>query len=64
MGFLSRVEDRPTPSAVYNWRVWVLSFIASFASIMIGYVLCAEEQKNFARKLSDLARSLPMNLQI
>ncbi|GAK67192.1 quinate permease [Moesziomyces antarcticus] len=37
MGFLKRVEDRPTPSAVYNWRVWVLSFIASFASIMIGY---------------------------
>ena len=38
MGFLTRVEDRPTPSAVYNWRLWVLSFIASFASIMIGYV--------------------------
>ncbi|SPO29133.1 probable quinate permease [Ustilago trichophora] len=37
MGFLTRVEDRPTPSAVYNWRLWVLSFIASFASIMIGY---------------------------
>ncbi|SJX65845.1 probable quinate permease [Sporisorium reilianum f. sp. reilianum] len=37
MGFLSRVEDRPTPKSVYNWRMWVLSFIASFASIMIGY---------------------------
>ncbi|CDS00034.1 probable quinate permease [Sporisorium scitamineum] len=37
MGFLSRVEDRPTPKSVYNWRVWVLSFIAAFASIMIGY---------------------------
>ncbi|SNX87494.1 probable quinate permease [Melanopsichium pennsylvanicum] len=37
MGFLSRVEDRPTPSAIYNWRLWALSFTASFASIMIGY---------------------------
>ena len=37
MGFLTRVEDRPTPSAIYNWRLWVLSFIACFASIMIGY---------------------------
>lgn len=37
MGFMSRVEDRPTPSAVYNWRVWMLAAIASFASMMIGY---------------------------
>ncbi|PWZ03567.1 putative quinate permease [Testicularia cyperi] len=37
MGFMSRVEDRPTPSAVYNWRVWLLAAIASFASCMIGY---------------------------
>ncbi|KAJ9475973.1 Quinate permease [Pseudozyma hubeiensis] len=37
MGFLKRVEDRPTPQSVYNWRIWAFSFIASFASIMIGY---------------------------
>ena len=37
MGLLTRVEDRPTPSAVYNWRVWVLAAVASFASCMIGY---------------------------
>lgn len=30
-------EDRPTPSAVYNWRVYTSAAIASFASCMIGY---------------------------
>lgn len=30
-------EDRPTPSAVYNWRVYTCAAIASFASCMIGY---------------------------
>ncbi|PWN47063.1 general substrate transporter [Violaceomyces palustris] len=34
---LKRVEDRPTPPCVYNWRVWALASIASFASCMIGY---------------------------
>ncbi|KAJ9478939.1 Quinate permease [Pseudozyma hubeiensis] len=37
MGMLSRVEDRPTPKAIYNWRLWALAYLASFASIMIGY---------------------------
>ncbi|GAC98506.1 quinate permease [Pseudozyma hubeiensis SY62] len=37
MGILSRVEDRPTPKAIYNWRLWALAYLASFASIMIGY---------------------------
>jgi MFS family permease len=37
MGLLSRVEDRPTPSAVYNWRVYACAAVASFASCMIGY---------------------------
>jgi len=31
------VEDRPTPKAVYNWRVYACAAIASFASCMIGY---------------------------
>ncbi|KAK8194789.1 general substrate transporter [Phyllosticta capitalensis] len=34
---LKVVEDRPTPSAVYNWRVYALAAVASFASCMIGY---------------------------
>lgn len=37
MGILSLVEDRPTPRAVYNWRVYYLAAVASFASCMIGY---------------------------
>jgi len=37
MGLLTVVEDRPTPKAVYNWRVWACACVASFASCMIGY---------------------------
>ncbi|KAL1582390.1 hypothetical protein WHR41_08892 [Cladosporium halotolerans] len=37
MGVLAKVEDRPTPPAVYNWRVYVSAMVASFASCMIGY---------------------------
>ncbi|KAK0662851.1 Quinate permease [Lasiodiplodia hormozganensis] len=37
MGFLTLVEDRPTPKAVYNWRVYACACIASFASCTIGY---------------------------
>ncbi|GJN93286.1 hypothetical protein Rhopal_006333-T1 [Rhodotorula paludigena] len=34
---LKRVEDRPTPSSVYNIRVYGAAITASFAAIMIGY---------------------------
>jgi MFS family permease len=37
MGILAKVEDRPTPPSVYNWRVYVSAATASFASCMIGY---------------------------
>jgi sugar porter (SP) family MFS transporter len=37
MTLLALKEDRPTPSAVYNWRVYACAAIASFASCMIGY---------------------------
>ncbi|KAL3457446.1 general substrate transporter [Aspergillus heterothallicus] len=37
MGLLTLVEDRPTPKAVYNWRIYVLALIASCGSNMIGY---------------------------
>ncbi|KAH8597856.1 MFS quinate transporter QutD [Bisporella sp. PMI_857] len=37
MGILSKVEDRPTPPEVYNWRVYMTASVASFAAVMIGY---------------------------
>lgn len=37
MGILTLAEDRPTPKEVYNWRVYALAAVASFASCMIGY---------------------------
>ncbi|KAJ0415120.1 general substrate transporter [Aspergillus carlsbadensis] len=37
MALLTLVEDRPTPKAVYNWRIYVLALIASCGSNMIGY---------------------------
>lgn len=36
-GFLTLVEDRPTPKSVYNWKVYASAATASFASCMIGY---------------------------
>lgn len=37
MGILAKVEDRPTPPAVYNWRVYMCAAVTSFAAVMIGY---------------------------
>ncbi|OAA56099.1 quinate permease [Cordyceps fumosorosea ARSEF 2679] len=37
MTILALKEDRPTPKAVYNWRVYVCAATASFAACMIGY---------------------------
>jgi MFS family permease len=37
MSILKLVEDRPTPQAVYNWRIYLLAAVASFTSCMIGY---------------------------
>lgn len=37
MTVLALKEDRPTPKAVYNWRVYLCAATASFASCMIGY---------------------------
>lgn len=34
-----RIEDRPTPSAVYNWRVYSCAIVAATAAIMIGFVV-------------------------
>lgn len=41
MGLLTLVEDRPTPKAVYNWRVYACAAVASFASCMIGCTLAS-----------------------
>lgn len=37
MGIFTIEEDRPTPQAVYNWRVYYCASIAAVAAIMIGY---------------------------
>lgn len=37
MGLLTTIEDRPTPSCVYNWRIYFMAAVASCASCMIGY---------------------------
>ncbi|KAL2221126.1 general substrate transporter [Thermoascus aurantiacus ATCC 26904] len=37
MSILTLVEDRPTPRAVYNWRIYLLAAVASCTSCMIGY---------------------------
>ncbi|KAA8892567.1 quinate permease [Sphaerosporella brunnea] len=37
MGLLTKIEDRPTPRNVYNWRVYFSSAVAAFAAVMIGY---------------------------
>ena len=37
MSILALVEDRPTPQAVYNWRVYLTACVAGSAAIMIGY---------------------------
>ncbi|KAJ5343548.1 hypothetical protein MYU51_021639 [Penicillium brevicompactum] len=37
MSILKLVEDRPTPKAVYNWKVYLLAAVASCTSCMIGY---------------------------
>lgn len=37
MTLLALKEDRPTPKAVYNWRVYTCAAVASFAACTIGY---------------------------
>lgn len=37
MSILKLVEDRPTPSVVYNWKIYLLAAVASCTSCMIGY---------------------------
>tara|TARA_R110002060_G_scaffold25592_4_gene35067 strand:+ start:687 stop:803 length:117 start_codon:yes stop_codon:yes gene_type:complete len=36
MGLFTKVEDRPTPASVYNWRVYAVAAVAGSAAVMIG----------------------------
>ena len=38
MGHFTKVEDRPTPKSVYNWRVYACAALAGSAAIMIGKI--------------------------
>lgn len=35
--FLRKVEDRPTPREVYNWKIYLVAAIASSGAATIGY---------------------------
>ncbi len=37
MGLLKIEEDRPTPKAVYNVRVYFCAAVVAFTAVMIGY---------------------------
>ena len=37
MSILSKTEDRPTPSAIYNARIYLCAITAALAAVMIGY---------------------------
>ncbi|KAI5461894.1 quinate permease [Mariannaea sp. PMI_226] len=37
MTLLSLKEDRPTPKAVYNWRIYACACVASLSACMTGY---------------------------
>ena len=34
---MHRVEDRPTPPQIYNWKIFGLACIAAWAAVAIGY---------------------------
>lgn len=33
----AKVEERPTPPQIYNWRIYATAVLASTASVLIGY---------------------------
>lgn len=37
---LSPAEHNSIPKEIYNWRVYFASIVATFAAVIIGYVLC------------------------
>lgn len=63
---LRRIEDRPTPPQVYNWRIWCLAAISASAAIMIGYdsafVGGAIVLNSFTNDFGELAANTSANL--
>lgn len=47
MGFSRAAEDRPTPPEIYNYRLYVLTFIACLGSWMFGYNNGTQTLENF-----------------
>jgi hypothetical protein len=37
MPSLVKLEDRPTPSEVYNWKVYMYAICAAFGAVLYGY---------------------------
>ncbi|KAF7352410.1 putative quinate permease [Mycena venus] len=37
MPSLAKLEDRPTPSEVYNWKIYAYSICAAFGAVLYGY---------------------------
>lgn len=37
MGGFKKIEDRPTPKEVYNWRVYMLAIICGCGALTFGY---------------------------
>jgi len=53
-----RVEDRPTPKAVYNWRVYSCAIVAATAAIMIGSVLSSSSPPSPRLDSFEISRSI------
>ena len=64
MGLFTKVEDRPTPASVYNWRVYAVAAVAGSAAVMIGCKLL-EKETHFKLDLanSDLQMTAPSSVQ-
>jgi hypothetical protein len=37
MPSLAKIEDRPTPPEVYNWKIYAYSITAAFGAVLYGY---------------------------
>ncbi|KAJ6561538.1 quinate permease [Mycena vulgaris] len=56
MPSLAKIEDRPTPPEVYNWKIYAYSITAAFGAVLYGYdsafiggtIALASFQKEFA----------------
>lgn len=58
MGILALIEDRPTPKAVYNWRVYTAAIVASWASCMVSLDHSQKPTLKGSSPLNDLKLNL------